>query len=72
MRYHRYISGPDDLPGRYTVEDARQNYGASYEECDACNYGRHNCHGCGDDLNHDGTEFCAYGPERMHGNCLED
>jgi hypothetical protein len=28
-----------------------------YETCDRCNYDRHNCPGCGENLPH-GTEVC--------------
>jgi hypothetical protein len=65
-RYSRSITGPGELPGVYTSEDRRANYGASYEDCDYCNYGRHQCPGCGEELNHDGTEGTQYGPERLH------
>ena len=70
-RYSRWIYGPDDLPGLYSVDDARANYGASYLDCDQCNNFGHQCGGCGAELNHDGTEGVEYGPERLHPNCWE-
>lgn len=30
-------------------------YGACYNCCDTCNYDRHRCHFCGQDLAHDST-----------------
>lgn len=72
QRYSRWIFGPSELPGIYTTEDRRINYGASYNDCDLCNYARHQCFGCGEELNHDQTEGCEYGPERKHPDCCED
>lgn len=71
-RYSRWIFGPTELPGHYTPEDHVTNYGASWRDCDQCNYIRHQCGGCGEELNHDGTEGTEYGPERLHPNCWED
>ena len=71
MRYSRWITGPDELPGVNTVDDSRVNYGASHEDCDYCNYARHICGGCGEELNHDWTEQAQYGPERIHEGCCD-
>lgn len=70
-RYSRWIYGPNDLPGSYSPDDQRANYGASYEDCHSCNYAGHRCPGCGTELNHDWTEGTEYGPERLHPDCWE-
>lgn len=37
---------------------------ALYECCDLCNYARHRCHFCGDDISHDLSG--------VHPECVED
>lgn len=40
--------------------------GACYHCCQTCNYNRHQCPGCGDDLLHDGRD---YRTRKAHGDC---
>lgn len=68
--YSRYVFGPGYLPDIYTFSDFNQNYGGGYDNCDRCNYWEHFCYNCGIALNHNGTEYAEYGPERLH-DCEE-
>lgn len=46
------------LPTAKCTPGLHKNYGgACFYCCEACNHGRHRCHGCGDELRHDDTEW---------------
>jgi hypothetical protein len=52
-----------DLPTPNCTQGLHDYFGgACYFCCEYCNYDRHVCYSCGDDLRHDGTLFSTREP----------